>query len=307
MTAPLLILALLSLNIAVCELLARHTALRHLGTSLLVIILTAITANLGLIPTYSSEVEVYNGIFDVLAPMGIFWLLLQVNLRQVLKAGVAMLGLFFIGALGTTVGVVIGMYAVGGQEAFGEKSAALGGMFVGTYIGGSINFNAIALAEDMRSAPLLFAGANAVDALMTAVWMAATIALPRLLRPVWRDSAGIDRSRTGAAELGKHLDREEVDPLRLALLIAMAAASLWLAEYLGPLLNLPSILVLTCIALLLAQTPFARQLSGSRLLGIYAVYMFLAVIGAHCDLAAMSEIGGLALTLFIFVSIVIGL
>ena len=183
---PRLILAVLALNIALSEYLATRTCLRHVGTALLVIVITAVTANLGLLPTYSSEITLYSGIFDLVAPLGICLLLLQVSLREVLTAGRAMLTMFLIGALGTVLGVIVGMTAVGGTDAFGSQTPALGGMFVGTYIGGSINFNAIALEYDLRSTPELFAGANAVDALMTAVWMAACIILPRGLRRFWR-------------------------------------------------------------------------------------------------------------------------
>ena len=67
-THPLLILAVLGANVAASEWLARHTVLRHLGSALLVIVLTAIVANVGVIPTYSDEVPVYGGVFQYLAP-----------------------------------------------------------------------------------------------------------------------------------------------------------------------------------------------------------------------------------------------
>lgn len=306
MQASLLILALLSLNIAVCEVLARRTPLRHLGTSLLVIVLTAITANIGMMPTYSSDVEVYAGIFDVVAPVGIFWLLLRVSLAEILSAGGAMLGLFLIGALGTLLGVFAGMWAVGGSDTFGVKAPALGGMFVGTYIGGSINFNAIALAHDMRSEPLIFAGANAVDALMTGIWMAATIALPRILKPIWPK---IPKSMVPVKEgygANHDPDAEKIGPRDLACLLALGFGALWLAGWLAARSGIPDILILTSIALVLAQFSGIRRLAGSRLLGMFAVYLFLAVIGAHCDLAAMREIGPLAMRLFLFVTITIG-
>ena len=305
MQASLLILTLLCLNIAVCEVLARRTLLRHLGTSLLVILSTAITANLGLLPTYSSDVEVYAGIFDVVAPVGIFWLLLRVSLGEVLLAGGAMLSLFLIGALGTLLGVVTGMWVVGGSDAFGAKAPALGGMFVGTYIGGSINFNAIALAHDMRSAPLIFAGANAVDALMTAVWMAVTIALPRLLKKFWPMTRKLSSKAAQVHLPSDDPDAERIGPLDLSYLLALGFGTLWLSGLLAARSGIPEILILTTIALLFAQIPVLRSLAGSRLLGMFAVYLFLAVIGAHCDLQAMREIGPLAGTLFLFVTVAI--
>ena len=68
-STPLSILAVLGLNIALSEWLVRKTFARHLGTALIVIVVTAITANLGLIPTGSQPVPLYDGIFSIVAPM----------------------------------------------------------------------------------------------------------------------------------------------------------------------------------------------------------------------------------------------
>ena len=53
-----------------------------------------------------------------------------------------------------------------------------------------------------------------------------------------------------------------------------------------------SVLILTTIALVLAQIPAVARLQGTRLLGMFAVYLFLAVIGAFCDLVRLAEMGG---------------
>lgn len=85
---PLFIAAVLAFNVALCEWLARHTVCRHLGAALLVILLTAIQANLGLIPTASNMPPLYDAVFASLTPLSIFLLLLEVNLRELKEAGV---------------------------------------------------------------------------------------------------------------------------------------------------------------------------------------------------------------------------
>ena len=72
MNSPLFVLAVLGLNVAASEWLVRHTWLRHFGSALLVIVLTSITANIGLIPTYSGGSAIYSGIFEYVAPLAIF-------------------------------------------------------------------------------------------------------------------------------------------------------------------------------------------------------------------------------------------
>jgi uncharacterized membrane protein len=303
------ILAVLGLNVALSEWLVRHTVLRHVGSALLVIVLTAVVANLGIIPTYSDEVPVYHGVFEFLAPMSIFLLLLRVHLGGVLRAGRPILLMFGIGALGTTVGVLVAMQVVGGSRAFGELYNALGGMFVGTYTGGSINFNAVAIEYGVVNNGLLYAGAAAVDNVATAVWMLVTVALPRLVGP--RTAGKVMDAATihSSGESSVDHDAETVGPFDLAVLLALGCAAVWLSAWMSRGIEhvsgfgIPSILILTTLALALAQLPMVQRLKGTRMVGWLAVMVFLAVIGALCDLSALSAIGPLAGKLTILVAV----
>lgn len=309
----MLLLGILSLLIAVSEWLVRHTPLRHAGTALVAILLTALVANLGVIPSGSdaaAPVPVYDAIFAHVAPLGLFWLLLQVRLASIVRAGPAMLTLFLIGAVGTVLGVLAAIATVDGPARIGPLYHAVGGMFAGTYIGGSVNFNAVALHYDVVREGVLYGGTIVVDNILTAVWMIATIGAPRLLAPIWR------RARTGelpaatAPLLGIEEDTEPVHPFDLAVVIALGIgahlASLELASFLAERgVALPSILLLTVFALVLAQLPVIARLRGPRLLGLLAVYLFLAVIGAFADVARLGELGSLGVTLLLFATIIV--
>lgn len=305
---PLFLLAVLSLNVALSEWLCRKTLLRHLGTALVVILVTAIVANVGLIPTYSDDLPVYSGIFGFVAPLAIFWLLLGVRVGDVLKAGRSMIVLFVLGSFGTLAGVLVGMQVVGGEEAFGRLFHALGGMFVGTYTGGSVNFNAIALEYDVVKDGALYAGAAAVDSGMTTVWMAVNLLVPRLMgKRKATESAEAEKPVT--PDLGINDDTEKVHPIDLGWLVALGGLCVALSNVLSDWFEssfsvaVPSILILTTLALVLAQLPMIARLRGQRLLGMYAVYLFLAVIGALCDVEALRSIGSLGGSLFVFVSV----
>ncbi|MCG8467250.1 MAG: DUF819 family protein [Gemmatimonadetes bacterium] len=317
----LYVLTILCLVIGLTEWIVRRSWLRHVGTALLVIVVTAVIANLGLLPTTStaeSPVPVYDAIFGTVAPLAIVWLLLKVNLKDVLRAGVPIISLFLIGSLGTVAGVLAGMWIIDGPERIGPLYDALGGMFTGTYTGGSVNFNAIAIEYDVMREAVLFGGAAAVDSIMTTVWMAATIAIPRWLRPRWpsRDDARLDDAspgapidRTNAAgrgpDLGIEEDTEKIHPVDLALVLAIGFGTLWASNRLAEVLaargvDIPAILILTVIALALAQVRPISAMAGSRTLGLYSVYLFLCVIGAFCDLGALASIGGLGSALLVF-------
>ena len=63
----------------------------------------AVVANLGLIPSASNSIPLYDGIFKYIAPLSLFYLLLEVNLGALKKAGLPMLMMFLLGTLGTAI------------------------------------------------------------------------------------------------------------------------------------------------------------------------------------------------------------
>lgn len=308
---PLAILAVLMGNILVADWLTRFLVFRQLGTSLTVIILTAVTANLGLIPTSTNAPPLYDGIFTYLAPISIFFLLLAVDLRSLKRAGSPMVLCFFIGATGTMLGVLAGMWAVAGPEGFGELYYALGGMFAGTYTGGSSNLNAIALHYGVNKAGNLYAAAIATDNIVTALWMGVTLLLPQLLnryfpRQLKYDWTPAEKEQFDAEANAQISDIETVSPTDLALLIGLGVLGLFIAGQIAVWIPaIPKILSLTTLALLLAQWSPIQKLRGVRVIGIFCIYLFLAVIGAYCDIAALLKDGHLALMMLLFVSVLV--
>jgi uncharacterized membrane protein len=312
MKDPLFILAILALNIVISEWLNRHTVLRHLGTTLLVILFTAVVANLGIIPSASEGSSLYNGIFSYVAPICIFFLLLGVNLGQLKTVGLPMLIMFIVGSVATALGALVAVQLIGGASMLGEDYRALAGMMTGTYTGGSINFNAIALHYNMVEKGNLYAGTVAVDNILTAIWMIATLLLPKLLQnwfPLKKQLASSLMTQEEIAAIES--ESASLDPMQLGLLLALGAATLWVSDLTAAWLtaqfgiNIPSILILTTIALVLAQIPAVQQIQGAKLLGLFSIYLFLAVIGAFCELGALGEIGALAGVILLFTTTIV--
>jgi uncharacterized membrane protein len=304
------IIGFLSAIIVFTELMVRKTFLKHMGTALLVILITAFFANVGLLPTGSSEaapVPAYDFIFSTVAPLAIFWLLLPVNLKDILKAGRQMIILFLLGSLATAIGVFVGMWVVNGPETIGPLYNAIGGMFVGTYTGGSVNFNSLGLHYDVMKDGILYGGAIVVDNIITTVWMIATLAVPRTLAAYWPRKPGREIADfMGEVTTGEEEDTETIHPIDLGLVLALGFGAVWLSDRISLLLpSIPSALILTGIALILAQIPSLSRLPGLRVAGMFAVYLFLCVIGAYCDLGALGELGGLGITLLIFTSVTV--
>jgi len=306
---PLYALAVLALLVAFSEWLCRRRAFRQIGSALVVILAAALLANLGLIPSSSNAPPLYDGIFGYLAPLAIFFLLLDVRLKDLRHAGLPMLLLFGLGAASTIAGTLVG-YRLIAPSAHGiEKAYAVAGMFTGTYIGGSVNLNAVALHYGVTKDGTLFAAINAADNVITTLWIVATLLLPRLLQR-W-----FPRARTEAAAAtptapapGLLESKEAIDVLDLSLLLALGTLSLFVAQLCSSYLPaLPAVLVLTTIALVLAQVPAVQKLRGAKTLGYFAVLLFLAVIGAYCDLGALIANGSVAVMLLEWVTIIVGI
>jgi uncharacterized membrane protein len=301
----LYILTLLCANVVLAEWLAKRRFFKSMGAALIVIITTAITANAGLIPSSSAQVPVYDGIFTYLAPLSIFFLMLKANLRSLRKAGGAMVSLFLTGSVGTILGVVLSMKLFDAEHTIGSLHYAIAGMFTGTYIGGSVNFNAVALHYGVSKDGTLFAAATAADNIITALWMVATLLVPQLLNRYYPRKK--QQSTASETELNEHLnDNESVNPMDVALLLGLGIFSIYLSQLVASTFKgVPAVLVQTTFALTLAQFPAVNRLPGTRMLGLFCVYLFLAVIGAYCDIPALIHDGRLAFTLLGIITVLV--
>lgn len=220
-----------------------------------------------------------------------------------------MLVLFGIGATATMAGAIISYHLLAPPAHGIQQGFAVAGMFTGTYIGGSINLNAIALHYGVGKDGTLFAAINAADNVITTLWIVATLLLPRLLqRWLPRTVAASGAVERTGVPVNPLETREQIDVLSLSFLIALGLACLFLSQLCSSYLPaLPAILVLTTLALVLAQIPGVQNLHGAKTLGYLAVLLFLAVIGAYCDLAALIANGAVALLLLKWVTLIVAI
>lgn len=274
---------------------------KPMGAALLVIVFTAIVANLKLIPSASNTIPLYDAIFSYLAPISIFFLLLGANLRSIKMAGGPMIGLFLIGSLATVMGILVSWYLVSPQNVLGGDGKILAGMLTGTYTGGSVNFNAVALAYDFQERGTLYAGAIAVDNVITAIWVIVTIAFPVLLRRFFKDK----KIRASSAENDK-TENDVINLQSMGWLLFIGLAAFLVSELIAEVFpKIPSIITLSTFGIILAQTSFVSKLKGGHTLGLYLVYLFLAVIGAYCEISSVIALKEVGLTLLLFTSIAV--
>jgi uncharacterized membrane protein len=303
---PAYIIAILLLLVVFSEWLAQKKYFKQAGAVIIIIVAAAIFANLNIIPSSHNAPALYSRIFEYAAPLGIFFLLLQVKLKDLKFAGMPMMLMFFVGSFATIAGVVIGYWLFSPQQHDISQAHAIAGMYTGTYIGGSANLNAVALHYEVNKDGTLFAAVNAVDNIVGTPWMLMTILLPPILQKFF------PRKKSLAPELKGYSDEElrsmathleaTMNLKEIALLLALGFGTLFISILVTKLVpQVPTIITLTTLALIFAQLPFIQKLRGSKMLGMLLIMLFLAVIGAFCDLQALLNSGSSTGTLLIWV------
>ena len=275
---------------------------KQVGASLLVIVFTAVAANLKLIPSASNSIPLYDSIFTYIAPVSIFFLLLNVNLASIRKAGLPMIGLFLIGSVMTTLGILLAWMIISPEKTLGEDARIIAGMLTGTYTGGSVNFNAIALEYDFQKKGVLYAGTIAVDNVVTTLWIIVTLTIPIFMHKIWKSK------KQDAAKAHTVTERTEsaIDMHSLVWLSFLGVAAFLVSDLLSEYFpKVPFILILSTLGILLAQIPAVSKLKGSHTLGLFLVNLFLAVIGAYCELSAVSALKEIGVSLLLFTSIAV--
>ena len=259
-----------------------------------------VLANLRIIPT---SAPAYDAVWNYLVPVAIPLLLFEADLKRIVRESGPTLIAFIVGSAAVVAGVIIGVLLLD----LGPNEAELAGIFTGTYIGGSLNFAAVAEASGMQDGSML-AAAVAADNVVTNLHFLLIIFLPGI---AWLarqyPTHHMDTAEQFTADFQASVHRiSDLDIAgllaALALAFMLAAVGNALAGYLGK----PqfAILVTTALTLLFA-TLLPRQvqkLSGHREAGNIMMFVFLASIGATADIWLLIEIGPV---LFVFASTII--
>ena len=303
---PVYVAAVLLLLIVFAEWLAPKKYFKYLGSTLIVILAAAVLANVHIIPSSTDAPPLYENIFTYVAPLAIFYLLLDVKLKDLRKAGLPMISMFLLGAAGTIAGTLIAYYIIAPQHNGVESAYAVAGMITGTYIGGSANLNAVALQYGVLKNGTLFAAINAADNIITTTWIIISLVLPALLQRWMPRKINITAKNKKENMEQPMATTESITVLSISMLLALGVASLFISQMLSIYIpQIPSILVLTTLALILAQVPAVQNVKGGKILGYFMVLLFLAVVGAYCDITALINNGDVAITLLLWVSTIV--
>jgi uncharacterized membrane protein len=282
-------LALVGLLTAAGFALANRTAIgRQLGPTILVLLLGLLATNLLGWRLDATAEGLING---PLTSLAIAELLLAVELRRVLPLAGRLLLPFLVSVVAVLLAVVGAGLLLAGW--LGDQLAPLAGVYTATFTGGSLNF--VAVARTMALPPQQVLVATAADHVVFSLWFVLSLALGRGRQGNGHQDSGRapgpeDADQASGLALPWRQWRRWLPELPLAFGAGLAVVAL--SDAMTPLLQrwwpgLPQILVLTTLALLLAQW---RPLATNRLsypLGLVLIHPFFAVVGLNSPVQAL--------------------
>ena len=271
--------------------------------AIIALIFALVASNFSIIPT---SCPLYDDVvWGFAVPMGIPLLLLQCNMKKIWKETGRMMVIFLIGSAGTVVGAFA---AYGLLHPHIPGLAKVAAMMTGSYIGGGVNFAALADAFDASE---IAGAATVADNLLMALYFFALIFVAgmnffrkRYTHPhIDAVEAGGDLqgAQTQAAAYWSRKDISLKDiAMNFAYSVVVVFAAKLIAAFVGGLIPDTGVVLhmlhtffgseyvwITTVAMAVAT--FGEQqvakLAGSQEIGTYLIYLFLFVIGVPASIA----------------------
>ena len=298
----------------------KYTWASKISGAIIALIFAVTLTNLNIIPINCTLYD--DVIWGFAVPLAIPLLLLQCNIKRIWKETGRLLIIFLIGAVGSFVGAVISYYLL--RNNISELNG-LAAMMTGSYIGGGINFTA--LADAFNVSGTMISATTVADNLVTATSMFLLLTIPSVgfFRKHFRHphidevESNIDKNSTENAAAA-YWSKKEISLKDIAINFAYASMvvtfSRLIAEMLSNIIPTGNVLLnmcntffgsqyvwITTISIIVSMI-FEKQiegLSGYNEIGTYLIYLFFFVIGVPASIPMIIKNAPL---LFVFTLII---
>lgn len=294
----------------------------RISGAVIALIFALVLVNTNIIPPHA---ELYDDIvWGYVVPIAIPLLLLQTNIVKIWRETGRLLVIFLIGAAGTICGALIGCVFLGSAIDGLPKVAA---MMTGSYIGGGVNFTA--LADAFKVSGTLVSSTIVADNLNMAIYFLILLAIAgnAFFRRVYTHPLIDAVEKNGESDEGKTLaaqywGRKDISLRDIAMCVTYAVVVVTVSKFIGATLGtvispdanwftkmcntfLASQYVWITLISMIFATFFEKQASsmnGAQEIGTFFIYMFFFVIGVP---ASIMEILTNAPLLFVFCLIMV--
>ncbi len=266
----------------------------------------------GVIPVASDptvKVEIYSLVFDYFIPVAIPLMLFSSNLVKIIRESGKLLLAYIIGAIGIVLGCFLAFHLID----LGPGSGNTAGVIAATLIGGSVNFVTTAEILNFSTNPL-FTATLAIDNFAANLYVLLLFLVPSVSFLSFFFSKRKNDTEQESTPVNEQEKTNEITLERFAIALFVAvlvagagtAVSPFFQKLFQTELNL-SILIITILSIVVANL-FPKSLKKLEdtafSIGLWMMYMFLAVIGAATNLRDILHIGlpvlGFYLTIMIF-------
>lgn len=281
----------------------KYTWAAKISGAILALILAILFTNLNIIPANSPLYD--DVIWGFAVPLAIPLLLLQCNIKKIWKETGRLLFIFLIGAVGSCVGALLAYYLL--KDNISELNG-LAAMMTGSYIGGGINFTA--LADAFSVSGTMISATTVADNLVTATSMFLLLSIPAVgfFRKHFKHPHidEIEKSADGKVSenaAAAYWQKKEISLKDIAVNFAYASIvvtfSKLIAEGLSGIIPTGNILLnmcntffgsqyiwITTLSIIISMI-FEKQIekiSGYTELGTYLIYLFFFVIGVPASI-----------------------
>ena len=300
----------------------RYAWASRLSGAVIALLIALALVNTGIIPAHA---VLYDDIvWGYVVPLAIPLLLLQTNIRRIWRETGRLLAIFLIGSVGTVAGAVIGCVLLRTSIDGLPQVAA---MMTGSYIGGGVNFTA--LADAFKVSGTLVSSTIVADNLNMALYFLILLGIAgnSFFRRFYPHPLIDEVEQSGVSEEGKTLaasywGRKDVSLRDIAMCVTYAVVVVTISKFLGATLSalvppdgswlskmggtfLGSQYVwITLISMIFASVfeKQANSMKGAQEIGTFFIYMFFFVIGVP---ASIMEILTNAPMLFVFCFIMV--
>ena len=274
--------------------------------AIITLVIAIALVNLGVIP---SEAPVFDDfVWGYAVPLAIPLLLLQTDLRRMHREAGRFLAIFLIGAVGTVVGAVLATVLLCGAV---EGIPGAAAMMTGSYIGGGVNFTALAAAFNVDAN--LKASTTVADNLNMAIYLLVLLSAAgsawfrkRYRHPHIDDVLANGKSDNGETLAASYWTKKETSLKDIAWNMTYAVIVVFLSKLIGgffrdlipadnwflKMLNtfFGSEYVWITNLSLVWSTCFSKQASnmrGAQEIGTWLIYLFFFVIGAPASVGVL--------------------
>lgn len=300
----------------------RYVWASRITGAVIALVIALVLVNVGIIP---SAAPIYDDVvWGYFVPLAIPLLLLQTNIRKIWRETGQLLAIFLIGSFGTIAGAVIGCALLQNSV---EGLPRVAAMMTGSYIGGGVNFTALAdafkISGTLVSSTIIADNLNMAIYFLLLLGLAGNVFVRRFYgHPLIDEVEGKGMSEEGRTLAAAYWGRKDVSLRDITMCISYtivvvtiskatggAFASLlppdggWPARMCSVFLGSQYVWI-TLISVIFASVfeKQANSMHGAQEIGTLFIYMFFFIIGVP---ASIMEILMNAPLLFVFCLIMV--